>query len=565
MLSDTVNEKSRNPLKKAMRRRHAKTVVFTDPIYHEASEYEYSSEEEEEGEGEGVEGEYEEEGGNVEIQRETAAESGANGTTAQKDTVVSPIVKKAPVNILTPPTDPRTSSESSGSSRKGSEDSIKLRPNPTPVALRHPDSAIFRDEGQGGTKKLTLTPNLLRDDDVSSPVTKTERGSLDREQKREEGVLSPPPAKGGRLRKGSVLGNFFKKRNKKGRKDEEDEVEEWLHSATEKKSLDSTRSTPMESPNGRAEETRKQKEEAQLMEAQRKLQETQRQQQQQPQQQQPQQQQQQQRPRESEQTEREAQQRRAQAQAQQSSAAAAVTSSTIRRVESTDSQASSRYQEPSPVEPRKPEPHVEPRQPEPQRGLNVQAPAQTRPRSPAGIVAPINTNVGGMKPHPQQRKLTDERPVYSPRTYQPVQPRPQDFQQQQQQQQQERTVERLSESPEQITFHDATERPDTSSGDDTSSLEMIDRSSTFETTTTSPGTVEEDRTITRTWSDWSLRTYFEDDNDVRDMLIVVQQDKGEAVPQKQHPEIAPLFADSSRRLEDITKVCAFPKMRDGLC
>ena len=53
MLSDTVHEKSRNPLKKAMRRRNAKTVAFTDPIYHEASEYEYSDEDEDE---EGAEG-----------------------------------------------------------------------------------------------------------------------------------------------------------------------------------------------------------------------------------------------------------------------------------------------------------------------------------------------------------------------------------------------------------------------------------------------------------------------------------------------------------------------------
>jgi hypothetical protein len=93
---------------------------------------------------------------------------------------------------------------------------------------------------------------------------------------------------------------------------------------------------------------------------------------------------------------------------------------------------------------------------------------------------------------------------------------------------------------------------------------MIDRSSTFDTTVTSPGTNNTTpapdhllggHTMTRTWSDWSLRTYFEDDNDVRDMLIVVQQDKGDVVQQKQHPEIAPIFADSSRRLADITRVC----------
>ena len=59
MLGDNA-EKSKNPLKKAMRRRIAKTVQFTAPTYVEASDYDYTSEEEsdeqtniEEGEPEG--------------------------------------------------------------------------------------------------------------------------------------------------------------------------------------------------------------------------------------------------------------------------------------------------------------------------------------------------------------------------------------------------------------------------------------------------------------------------------------------------------------------------------
>ena len=45
MLGDNA-EKSKNPLKKAMRRRIAKTVQFTAPTYVEASDYDYTSEEE---------------------------------------------------------------------------------------------------------------------------------------------------------------------------------------------------------------------------------------------------------------------------------------------------------------------------------------------------------------------------------------------------------------------------------------------------------------------------------------------------------------------------------------
>ena len=51
MLGDNP-EKSKNPLKKAMRRRNAKTVQFTAPTYFEASDNDYSTEDEEDGEGE---------------------------------------------------------------------------------------------------------------------------------------------------------------------------------------------------------------------------------------------------------------------------------------------------------------------------------------------------------------------------------------------------------------------------------------------------------------------------------------------------------------------------------
>lgn len=48
MLGDNP-EKSKNPLKKAMRRRNAKTVTFSAPTYFEASDVDYSTDEEQEG------------------------------------------------------------------------------------------------------------------------------------------------------------------------------------------------------------------------------------------------------------------------------------------------------------------------------------------------------------------------------------------------------------------------------------------------------------------------------------------------------------------------------------
>lgn len=48
MLGDNA-EKSKNPLKKAMRRRNAKTVTFSSPTYFEASDVEFSTDEEDDG------------------------------------------------------------------------------------------------------------------------------------------------------------------------------------------------------------------------------------------------------------------------------------------------------------------------------------------------------------------------------------------------------------------------------------------------------------------------------------------------------------------------------------
>lgn len=62
MLGDNA-ERSKNPLRKAMRRRNAKTVQFSDPTYYEASDIDYSTEEDDEagqdGEGNGRDGEAE--------------------------------------------------------------------------------------------------------------------------------------------------------------------------------------------------------------------------------------------------------------------------------------------------------------------------------------------------------------------------------------------------------------------------------------------------------------------------------------------------------------------------
>jgi len=83
MLGDNT-EKSRNPLKKAMRRRNAKTVQFCAPTYVEASDVEYSTDEED-GEADPYLSEAESSEGQSQAQ--------ANGAQQHEDATVAEAVK----------------------------------------------------------------------------------------------------------------------------------------------------------------------------------------------------------------------------------------------------------------------------------------------------------------------------------------------------------------------------------------------------------------------------------------------------------------------------------------
>jgi hypothetical protein len=540
MLSDTAHEKTKNPLKKAMRRRNTKTVTFTAPTYVEASDYDYSTDEEGEN---GYETNDEDEGsGGRESQTKEAEATEGAGKSTVKPTISLDDKPKTSISIVEVKT--------------AGDENVKLRQNPTPSSLRHPDSAVFSDD-KAETKKITLTPNLLRDDGIDGPTASLKgRGSLDKDKSggRDNGIISPEPRgkDGRRMRKGAggVLGSLFKRRNKKGKNDEAD-LEDWLHSGhgqgQEKQSSISSR----ESEDSQI-DVKREKGDAQK-----------RQQEQQIQQQQ-------------------------QQKDQQKPVTVASVSSTIRKVEpesevkeevavhgptlqqkqSFEMQRSGSGTKPTAVyspdkrslsnSSRSSETERGPLQQEKSQHLTVNSPVETNPSEPP---AP-------QREQPQLRQLSTEnnsnsssnnspsKPAYQKSTYQPFRANPSPEQPPPQ-----TPIERLSESPEQISYHDATDQPDlidtTSSGDDTSSspveslLEIIERTAD---PSPAPIVAAEENAITRTWSDWSLRTYFEDDNDVRDMLIVVQQDKsGGSVVRKDHPDIGPLFEDASTRLADITK------------
>src|ERR1700712_59335 len=147
MLGDQA-EKSKNPLKKAIRRRNAKTVTFAAPTYVEASDIDYSTDEDE------GEGDYYGQNGQQE-------QNGDQQEGAEEDEVVAvePLKPRAEVReVRSDSTDPdaKASSDTARTSDEifdGKLESSKSR-NGT---VRNTDS-FFKDDSVE-TRKITLTPN----------------------------------------------------------------------------------------------------------------------------------------------------------------------------------------------------------------------------------------------------------------------------------------------------------------------------------------------------------------------------------------------------------------------
>jgi hypothetical protein len=132
-------------------------------------------------------------------------------------------------------------------------------------------------------------------------------------------------------------------------------------------------------------------------------------------------------------------------------------------------------------------------------------------------------------------------------------------------------TERLSESPVQLTHADAapSQPPglliDTSSQEASSSPTSLPSSSpeTMDTHDNrgqkgyedTPNSTADSISVTPTWSEASLRTYFEDSSDIRDLLIVVH-DTSDVIPVgPDHPLIRGMFREEKTKLTEIGNVC----------
>jgi hypothetical protein len=247
MLGDNP-EKSKNPLKKAMRRRNAKTVQFAAPQYFEPSDFDYSDEEDE-----GQERQLEQGDSSLQGQGQGQGQDVKQGNDTETAAV-------APLKVDTQQSGPvtngihRTQSNESMNSEKAASPDKPLPPEATTTneaqddlnsrprnrAVRNTDS-FYKDDSVE-TKKISLTPRLLRgDSDANAPSEQSEgreKPSIESFDRIVGADNEKPKDDKKKKEKKGMLSGLFKRKDKKA-KPGESEADD-----TEKTSEDSIRVSP---------------------------------------------------------------------------------------------------------------------------------------------------------------------------------------------------------------------------------------------------------------------------------------------------------------------------------
>lgn len=237
MLGDN-SEKSKNPLKKAMRRRNAKTVNFTSPTYIEASDVEYSTDEDDEhgdffNDDETVESEDgEAQDQNEDIVVEPLRPKAQKEKPVERAEGVDPQEKQEPERTSTEPRrsseeffdtegrHPRTAPYRAGTDFGTIEPTVSRSRNGT---VRNTDS-FFKDD-TAEPKKISLTPNLLRDESSNNSLSsewKDGRGSFESIDKASGPQEKSKEDKKRKEKKPGMLSGLFKRKDKKSKSTDED-------------------------------------------------------------------------------------------------------------------------------------------------------------------------------------------------------------------------------------------------------------------------------------------------------------------------------------------------------
>ncbi|KAL8675536.1 MAG: hypothetical protein Q9168_000048 [Polycauliona sp. 1 TL-2023] len=552
---DDQNTKTRNPLKKAMKRHARKTVQFTAPTYFEASDVEYSTDED----GEEAEAAYlpneEDRPEQQEPEREPRTED---------DAVVEPLKPGSRVESTSEP-QAHVKQTLTGNDQSSDVDRVRTSDDMFDYTddgtagksrkgtVRNTDS-FFKDDNTE-TRKINLTPSLLRDDSNGSVKSleakelKT-RPSID---SLEKSPTSPEKSKDDRKRKEKkgMLSGFFKRKDRKGR--HPDDATDDGDKMSEEQS----------SPSGHSLETSKDEAQASRVNWQ-----------QQPQ--------------------------RQTSKLQKSPPSKLSPRPSVSRIDAPSIKAvtsdSERIDTPqasrSPPQLNmefgsKPLADPEPRQvqelataPSPVRPYEAPRSEPTEVESPKdsrrGMFSPIRDVLrsapSSSEPKPEKAKKakhrmpiddfdsssdTDEQPEASPSPE--VQSRPPE--------EAERARESLSESPVQVSPQQVPHRQhppglliDTSSQDEPStspisplsSTELVEAPIEMDMREETPASTAQSSTNTPSWSDAHLRAYMEDSNDIRDLLMVVHNRVEVQPAPPDHPLVKDLFKEENRKLGEMS-------------
>ncbi|KAK4505178.1 hypothetical protein PRZ48_003141 [Zasmidium cellare] len=278
MLSDN-SEKSRNPMKKAMRRRKAKTVQFAAPTYVEASDYDYSTEDEEhmidpygsslqsEGRDSTDETEIEVEEPKAEpadSQLERRSSTSSQRASFDREQAATAAQALAAAGINNDENAPKLVDKTGEFERFGIDDSFPtVSTEAAPLKskkTRNTDSFLKDDSLE--TRKITLTPGILREENgaAKSPTEPTRNNSLESLTKTSSPTEQPPAGKETKTKekkkepkKGGMLSGLFKSKKKDKKVKEEESEAEKLSADMQRESarsspLPSGKSSPVEKP-----------------------------------------------------------------------------------------------------------------------------------------------------------------------------------------------------------------------------------------------------------------------------------------------------------------------------
>lgn len=229
MLGDQA-EKARNPIMTAMKRRKAKTVTFTAPTYVDYSDFDYSDEEAEEDDTEASQQATQKE----DQQKQATAQQVTTDILEDESAKVEPLKprsqKQAKVDTAKSEEADNIDSSVKEPTRRSSDEIFDGKTERTTKngTVRNTDS-FFRDETIE-TKKISLTPGLLKDD--NEPRVSNDTKDLRQRPSLEKDLVpdkikddKKKKDKGGKEKdkKPSAIRSFFSRKDKKKSLDDDDE------------------------------------------------------------------------------------------------------------------------------------------------------------------------------------------------------------------------------------------------------------------------------------------------------------------------------------------------------